>query len=203
MNSLIDAINGQAYRMTIKSSSSSSRIAFKNVPSTTNKEFVGVLQEFILPFVIYLNISFQCDNLLTSKNALETFIRTILLKERSIHESHKRLCVAHLVLEIIDSIEIGQLMGLRKACEHLHAFINKQVKANDFSHVWNKKELGKMGQLVNQLVLLMSSSSSCNEIHSQKYEALIGVLSEQSECQRTIIYVNNKRCVCFKLEMNW
>ncbi len=194
MNSLIDMINGQAYRMTNSSLAlSSHRIAFKNVPSTTNKEFVAILQEFIRSFVNYLNISFQCD-LFANTNALETFIRTILLKERSIHESHKRLCAAHLVLEIVDTIEIGQLMGLRKSCERLNVFLNRQMKENDFSHVWNKKELGKMGQLVNQLGSLLSSSSSYNEIHTQKYKALIEVLREESQCQRrTIIYVTNKR----------
>jgi hypothetical protein len=57
-------------------------------------------------------------------------------------------------------------------------------------YVWNKKELSKMAQLVNQLGAL---SSSCNEVYKQKYKALIEVLSEESECQRTIIYVNNKR----------
>ena len=189
MNSLIDMINGQAYRMTKSSSILSSRIIFKNVLTTINKEFVVILQEFIRPFVNYLNIPFACD-LFTSTSLLETFIKNILLKERSIHQSHKRLCVAHLVLEMIDSIEKGNLMGLRRACERLNVFINRQIKENDFSHVWNNKELGKMGQLINQLGAL---SSSCKEIHTQKYKALIEVLSEESECQKTIIYVYNKR----------
>jgi hypothetical protein len=191
MNSLIDMINGQAYRMTKLSSALSSRIAFKNVLSTINKEFAVILQDFILPFVNYLDIPIQCD-LLKSTNSLESFIRNTLLKERLIHESHKRLCVAHLVLEIIDSIEICQLMGLRKSCERLNVFINRQIKENDLSHVWNKKQLGKMAQLVNQLGLLWSSSY--NDFETQKYEALIEVLSEENECLlRTIIYVNNKR----------
>jgi hypothetical protein len=121
MNSLIDMMNGQAYRMTKSSSTLSSRIIFKNVLSTVNKEFVVILQEFIRPFVNYLNIPFKCD-LFTSTSLLEAFIRNTLLKERFIHQSHKRLCVAHLVLEIIDTIEKDNLMGLRWACERLNVF---------------------------------------------------------------------------------
>jgi hypothetical protein len=210
MSTLLEMAHAQAFRVakatttttTTRSSSSSLRIKFKTVHSKMNTKFVSLLQEFMRPFVAYLDIPFACGGDLTSHRALllDAHIRHTILNERDLHQRHKRFCVAHLTLEMLDSLEIGNLLGARRSCAHLKSYLNRKIVENKFTPIWSKKETGKMVDLVEQLNSLAGSEAEARSA-SSKYEALVGILcaeeeedeEKKNEEPKTIVYVRNLR----------
>ncbi len=181
MNHLTDMIDGQVYRPIISGSSSPSEIVFKEVNSQINTKLLDLLQNFIQPLINYLHINYSVD-LKNQPEIFGKFIKNNILKEQSIHQSHKRFCVANLVLEIVDTVEIINLIGAWKACDHLKSYLNKQIAKNNRDCIWNKKEITSMSRLIN--ALKWSGNSS-------KYDALLQLILNSPQ-KKTIICVQNK-----------
>ena len=187
MNNLTMMIDGHAYRMIQLNSntSTSSRTIFKEVDVELNSQFLDLIENFIQSFLSYLKINFSND-LKCNLISLAQHIRNTILKEKLIHQYQKRLCTAHLLLEIIDSIEVLNLLGVLKACDHLKSFISKQIYQNNFNHMWKKSEIFKMTELNVSL-----KSFNSNKNSSLKYDALLDLLYKTRD-KKTIICVRNK-----------